>query len=125
MSRLKKTEIYFQPTLVNTLKVLGEHISLARRKRRISIRDMSTRMMVTPTTLIKIEKGDPGVAIGSVVKALWILGLQKRLEQLISPETDQIGLSMEAKSLPQRVRKKNKNSEKVKSSVLAKIVNFL
>ncbi len=106
MPRLKKDEKHHPKAALVSLAELGRHLSFARKRRRIGVRDMAKRMMISPTTLIKLEKGDPGVSIGALASALWVLGLQSRLTKLIAPETDTKGLSEESRALPQRVRQK-------------------
>jgi len=110
MPRHKKAIIHHPIVVQQSLRLLGQHLSIARKKRSITVRDMATRMMVSPTTVIKLEKGDPGVSIGAFATALWILGFPKKLGQILAPETDAVGLLEDSKSLPQRVRKKNKPS---------------
>lgn len=39
-------------------------------------------------TLIRMERGDPGVGIGVYTTALWLLGLSGALGTLASPEKD-------------------------------------
>lgn len=111
MARIKKEKIHYSIPVEHTLKELGRLIDLARKKRRISVRELAIRMMVSPTTVIKLTKGDPGVSFGAFVTALWILGVQKRLIELLAPENDSIGLAEDLKSLPQRVRKKKQNND--------------
>lgn len=106
MPRLKKTDIHIPKAVSQSLIDLGKHLAWARKKRRISIRDMATRMMVSPTTLIKLEKGEAGVSIGALVTVLWVMGLHRRISDLVAPETDSVGLAEESRALPKRVRKK-------------------
>lgn len=90
------------------LQKLGEDIAVARKRRRISMRDMAARMMVNPKTVQRLEKGDPTVGIGIVVTALWILGLHRRLGEIVSPDSDKTGLHEDIKHLPRDFRKKRK-----------------
>ena len=55
-------------------------------------------------TLIKIEKGDPGVSIGSYATVLFVLGMADRLGDLAAPKNDPVGLQLEEENLPQRIR---------------------
>ena len=65
---------------------------------------VANRAMTTRQTVARIERGDPGVAMGTWATVLFALGLAGRLSQLASPETDRTGLALDAERLPQRVR---------------------
>ena len=68
---------------------------------------MAERAFVTRTTLGKVEKGDPGVAMGTYATVLFILGMKERLSDLADVRFDQVGLSLEEERLPQRIRLKS------------------
>jgi hypothetical protein len=69
------------------------------------MRDMAERMMVNLKTVQRLEKGDPTVGIGIIASALWILGMHRRLGDLVAPETDTAGLQEDIKNLPRDFRK--------------------
>ena len=86
------------------LEKLGRDIRDARKRRRIPIRVMAERALISPTTLSKIERGDPGVAIGFYASVLFVLDLSDRLTEVADASTDELGLSLAAQELPQRIR---------------------
>ena len=90
--------------LIPCLRKLGTDIRDARRRRRIPMALMAERAMISRATLHRIERGDPGVALGNYARVLFVLGLEKRLLQLADPGEDVVGLDLEADRLPQRVR---------------------
>ena len=55
-------------------------------------------------TLLKVEKGDPGVAIGTYATVLFVLGLSERLADVADAAQDKTGLQLEEEHLPQRIR---------------------
>ena len=57
------------------LGLLGKRIHLARKERRMSEKDLAARVGVARSTLQRIERGDPMVAIGRVFEAAVITGL--------------------------------------------------
>jgi len=61
--------------------------------------------MVHIKTVQRLEQGDSSVGIGIVVSALWVLGMHRRLGDLVAPETDQIGLQKDIRHLPRGFRK--------------------
>ena len=88
------------------LQKLGHDLALARRKRRLSTADMAERLFVSRDTLWRLERGDPGVGIGTLATAAFILQLHERLATLAAPGTDDIGLGLEERRLPKRIRRK-------------------
>jgi len=91
------------------LKKLGDDIRTARLRRRIPTALMAERMMVTRTTLRKVEKGDAGVSMGIYATALFILGMTQRLYELADMRDDLVGLQLEEERLPKRIRQSSKN----------------
>jgi len=88
----------------NALRKLGADIRDARKRRKIPVRVMAERALISPTTLTKIERGDPGTAIGFYAAVLFVLDLSDRLGEIVDASTDEFGLSLEAEELPKRIR---------------------
>lgn len=86
------------------LKKLGRDLCDARKRRRIPMRLASERAAISRATLSKIEKGDEGVSLGAYAKILFVLGMTQRLAELADPKFDELGLGLEAESLPKRIR---------------------
>ncbi|MGH9569271.1 MAG: hypothetical protein ACRD4F_06510 [Candidatus Angelobacter sp.] len=92
--------------VTRALRKLGHDIRDARRRRRIPAEIASQRASISRPTLLKIEKGDPGVAVGSYATLLFVLGLTERLAELADPARDAVGLQLEEERLPQRIRRR-------------------
>jgi hypothetical protein len=88
----------------HALRKLGHDIRDARRRRRIPVAIAAQRASISRTTLVKIEKGDPGVAIGSYATVLFVLGMAGRVADLADAKSDAVGLQLEEEHLPQRIR---------------------
>lgn len=88
---------------MRALKKLGHDISVARRKRRISVQTMADRAMVGRNTITRVEKGDPGVSMGIYATALFVLGLTENLLQIADPASDPLSRTLEDDYLPKRV----------------------
>ncbi len=86
------------------LRKLGRDIRDARLRRRIPAEILAERASISRTTLSKVEKGEPGVALGNYATVLFVLGLADRLGDLADVRSDQVGLALEEERLPQRVR---------------------
>ena len=61
---------------------LGENIKLARKRRKLTAEQVSERAGVNRTTLYRIEKGDPTVAIGSYFNVFRVLNLEDDFKKL-------------------------------------------
>ncbi|MBL9168844.1 MAG: helix-turn-helix transcriptional regulator [Verrucomicrobiales bacterium] len=88
------------------LRKLGRDLALARRKRGISTRDMAARLFVGRNTLWRLERGDPTVALGTLVTAAFVLNLHDHLGNLAAPATDELALSLDEQRLPKRIHRK-------------------
>lgn len=88
----------------HALANLGRDISTARRRRSMTIATLAERAFVGRNTITRVEKGDPGVALGIYATVLFVLGLADRLGHLADPATDQVGLTLAEEQLPKRVR---------------------
>jgi len=109
MARTRKPAA--QPLPVKrALRKFGQDIRDARLRRRISTEILAERASISRMTLHKIEKGDPGVALGNYATVLFALGLADRLAQLADVRTDTVGLELEEEQLPQRIRKPRRPS---------------
>ena len=58
------------------LTVMGENIKLARKRRKLTTKQVAERANIGRNTLYLIEKGDPGVSLGAVFNVLRVFGLQ-------------------------------------------------
>lgn len=75
--KLTMTETW--PTLVQErLSIWGRCIHTQRLRQRITVADLSTRLGVSRTTLLRLEKGDPGAGAGAYLTALLALGVADR-----------------------------------------------
>lgn len=86
------------------MKKLGHDLRDARRRRRIPVAILAERASISRMTLNRIEKGDPGVSMGSYSTVLFILGMLERLADLADPGQDRVGLDLDEDRLPQRIR---------------------
>ena len=75
------------------LKLLGRRIRLARLRRSLTQADIAERTGISRPTVIDLESGKSGVAIGALVSVLAALGLQGRLAEVL--EKDELGEELE------------------------------
>lgn len=86
------------------LRKLGQDIRDARRRRRIPTAILAERASISLRTLVKIEKGNPGVSLGRYATVLFALGMVDRLADLTDVRHDELGLTLEEERLPKRIR---------------------
>ena len=81
------------PKQERMLRTLGKNLHLARLRRDLSSEQVAERAGISRNTLIKIEKGDEGVAIGMYFRVLIVLGLQDDL--LLIARDDVLGRKLQ------------------------------
>jgi DNA-binding XRE family transcriptional regulator len=67
---------------------LGQRVALARRARQLNQRDLAVLAGVGASSIVALEKGHPGVAMGTLVRVLDALGLMTEMDQLLVPQRD-------------------------------------
>ena len=86
------------------LERLGRDLRGARLRRGIAIADLAARAGTSASSIARLEKGDPGVGIGTLADVLVVLGLLDRLADLIDIRKDDLGLALAAERQPRRGR---------------------
>ena len=94
------------PSQKRTLTTLGENIKLARLRRDLSSEQIAERAGISRNTLIKVEKGDEGVAIGYYFRILAVLGLDK--DVLLVAKDDDLGRKLQDAKLTVKERASKK-----------------
>ena len=94
------------PVVRSLLSELGSNLAIARKRRKESLRAWAGRIGVSEPTLMRMERGDPGVAIGTYATALWLIGRAQALPDLAAPQLDLGALEGEVRAAQARsVRK--------------------
>lgn len=92
------------PKTKPALERLGHDIRNARLRRGIAVADLAVRAGTSPSSIARLERGDPGVAIGTLADVLVVLGLLERLADLIDVRKDDLGLALAVEHGPRRGR---------------------
>ena len=74
------------------LRRLGEDLAIARKRRKEPRRLWAQRIGVSEPTLMRMERGDPSVAMGVYATALWLMGRAVALGEVAAPQHDQAAL---------------------------------
>lgn len=95
------------PSQHRMLTTLGEQIRMARLRRDLSSEQIAERAGVSRGTLIKIERGDEGVAMGYYFRVLIALGLAQDI--LLLAKDDELGRKLQDAKLEVRERASKKS----------------
>ena len=102
MSKASVAQVSLPPVATAALKALGEHLAIARARRRESQRAWAKRLGVSIPTLIRMEHGEPSVGIGVYVTALWLMGRVQALGELADPQHDRGALELDVRRAVRR-----------------------
>lgn len=92
------------PANTDQLCALGMRLRHARLARNEDQKTFSIRVGVSVPTYRKMEAGNPGVAIGHWVQALWILGRDDDIDRLLAPTGSLFDRYEREKNMPARQR---------------------
>ena len=95
MPKTTRAILQMPPATVAAIEKLGADLAVARLRRKESLKTWAQRMGVSVPTLQRLEAGDPGVGIGIVATALWLIQRDSALAQLAAPELDQGAIEMD------------------------------
>ena len=70
------------PQTDELLHQFGDRLRLARRRRRLSAKQVAERAGMAPMTLRSLERGGSGVTMGAYVAVMQVLGIEKDLDLL-------------------------------------------
>ncbi|UGB27063.1 helix-turn-helix domain-containing protein [Methylorubrum sp. B1-46] len=85
---------------LDSLRLLGQRVRLARLRRNLTQQELGERMGVGRLTVVSLEKGRPGVSLSTALKALTVFGYTDRLGKLL--EVDPLGEELEVATGRQR-----------------------
>ena len=84
-----------------TLKQLGANIKEARVRRGMTQVELATRASTSHAALGRLERGEPSLGLGILMKVLDVLGLADRIGRVADPDTDEVGKSLQQLKKPE------------------------
>jgi transcriptional regulator with XRE-family HTH domain len=102
MPRAPEAHQSLPAAVTGALAALGENLAVARLRRRESQRAWAQRLGVSVPTLIRMERGDPGVGMGIYATALWLIGRAQALPELAEPQADRGALERDVRAAVKR-----------------------
>lgn len=97
MPKTTKALLQMPPATLAAIEKLGADLAVARLRRKESLKTWAQRMGVSVPTLQRLEAGDPGVGIGIVASALWLIQRDAQLGELAAPEHDRGAIEMDVR----------------------------
>jgi len=100
------------PAQARLLRDLGQRLREARLRRRFTVSQVAERADVSRPTLNKVEQGDPAVTMGTYLRVLTVLGLEKDVSALagedpVGRKLQDAALAFPRRAPKQSVRRKN------------------
>ena len=102
MSKRSEALDVMPPAAAQALRELGQNLAIARVRRRESQRAWAKRLGISVPTLIRLERGDPGVGAGNYATALWLMGRVNGLPELAAPASDRGALEADVRTALRR-----------------------
>ena len=94
------------PSQRRLLSTLGEQLRYARLRRDLTTVQIAERAGIARTTLVKIEKGDEGVALGQYFRVMLALGLGNDI--VLIARDDELGRKLQDAKLEVKERASKK-----------------
>jgi hypothetical protein len=116
MPKTARALLHLPPATAAAIEKLGADLAVARLRRKEPLRTWAKRMGVSVATLQRLEAGDPGVGIGIVATALWLIQRDGELSKLAAPEHDQGAIEMNAREAVELGRARAKASAQARIS---------
>lgn len=97
MTKASSALAQMPPSTRAALTQLGADLAVARLRRKESLKTWAKRMGVSVPTLLRLEAGEPGVSLGVLATALWLVGRDAALATLATPKEDRGALEMDVR----------------------------
>ena len=98
MPKTARALLQLPPATAAAIEKLGADLAVARLRRKESLKTWARRMGVSVPTLQRLEAGDPGVGIGIVATALWLIQRDGELGRIAAPELDQGAIELDVQA---------------------------
>jgi transcriptional regulator with XRE-family HTH domain len=83
---MRSAKTILLPKLTKILEEMGENIKLARLRRKLTTEQVAERAGISRSTLWQAEKGFASVSLGTYAQILFVLGLEKDLQQIANDD---------------------------------------
>lgn len=94
MVSMKTSMAPFPIEISEQLAALGDRVRLARIHRKWRQEDLANRSGLSTTAIKAVERGEVTTGIGTYLRALWAMGLNRELDLLAEPGLDRDGMAL-------------------------------
>lgn len=85
----------YPQAVLRQIEQLAQNITIARKRRGESQLQWAQKLGISQPTMVRIERGDPSVAMASYVMCIWLINPSAGLADLIAPVSDHAALEKE------------------------------
>ncbi|WP_353367793.1 helix-turn-helix domain-containing protein [Acidovorax sp. FG27] len=85
----------YPQAVLREIEQLGQHIAIARKRRKETQAQWAQRLGVSQPTMARIERGDPSVAMASYAMCMWLINQAEGLADIVAPHKDLHSLEQE------------------------------
>jgi len=124
MSKASAALTQMPPSTVAALQQLGADLAVARLRRKESLKAWAKRIGVSVPTLLRLEAGEPGVSLGVLATALWLVGRDGALATLATPREDRGALELDVREAETLGRERVRATAQAKLARAAKQRNL-
>lgn len=82
---------------------LGERLALARKRRRLTLRQLAAKAGISYDTVRAAEAGNLQTGVGAYLAMLWAMGLETDFSLVADPDRDDTGKQLDMARQPRRV----------------------
>lgn len=100
---MKATTPPFPEEILDQLRAMGARIRQARISRSLRQEDLAARSSLSVTAIKAVEKGEPSTGLGTYLRVLWSMGLNRELDLLADPAIDRDGMALQFSLSSKRV----------------------
>lgn len=84
---------------------IGDHLRTWRKMQDLKAEEVAQRAGISRNTVTRVEKGDPGVSLGTLLSVADALGQLDHVAQSFDPLSTDLGRLRAQHTLPERVRR--------------------
>ena len=95
MLSMKRIVSEIPDEVVAQIAALGARVRQARMHRKWRQEDLAKRANLSRTAIEAIERGEPTTGLGTYLRALWAMGINRELDLLADPGLDREGMALQ------------------------------
>lgn len=85
---------------------LGARLTLARKRRRLTLRELAAKSGISYDTVRAAEAGNLQTGLGAYLAMLWAMGLESEIAWFVDPDRDETGKQLDMTRQPRRVARR-------------------